>query len=174
MQNKSSCKGSLGVKGFTLIELLVVVLIIGILAAVALPQYKVAVEKARATEAITILKSIKEAEERYYLANGSYTAKFEELDIDIPGTVHADDNINLSSGWKIYINAVNYVHATNKTKTNTLLFFHEYTSDSGRGKRFCYAKQNDTLANQVCKSLGGLSPYNAPNCAIGACTIYTL
>ena len=69
---------------FTLIELLVVVLIIGILAAVALPQYQTAVEKARGTEALTLLRAILTAEQVYHMSTGQTTGNLADLDIDMP------------------------------------------------------------------------------------------
>ena len=81
--NKGSFRATLR-SGFTLIELLVVVLIIGILAAVALPQYQKAVEKSRATQALALLKPMAQAVESYYLANGEYPTSFADLDVDMP------------------------------------------------------------------------------------------
>lgn len=73
-------------KGFTLIELLVVVLIIGILAAIAVPQYEKAVERSRSAQALSLLKAVGQAFETHYLANGTYAHSFDELALDIPWT----------------------------------------------------------------------------------------
>ncbi len=72
-------------KGFTLIELLVVVLIIGILASIAIPQYFKVVEKARVAEAMSVISSIKSAEERYLARGGTYTGDLTQLDIMYQG-----------------------------------------------------------------------------------------
>ena len=75
-------------QAFTLIELLVVVLIIGILAEVALPQYQKAVEKSKATQALTMLKTVGQATQAHHMASGEWATSFDELALDIPWTGH--------------------------------------------------------------------------------------
>lgn len=71
-------------KGFSLLELLVVILIIGVLAAIALPQYKRAVWKSRAANLYTQITPIGSAIQRYYMVHGTWANEFNDLDIDIP------------------------------------------------------------------------------------------
>ena len=78
--------------GFTLIELLVVVLIIGILSAVALPQYQRAVQKTRLMNYYQMAQGIRRAQEMYYLANGKYTTKLKDLDVDYSQTCYFREN----------------------------------------------------------------------------------
>ena len=79
MKNKTSCKS-----GFTLIELLVVVLIIGILASIALPQYQKAVEKSKSAQALSVLNTYYKSYQTYYMATGAVPTRLDELDMEMP------------------------------------------------------------------------------------------
>ena len=70
-------------RAFTLIELLVVVLIIGILAAIALPQYQVAVAKTKTVQLFARMDALRKSAETYLLANGVWPNDVRDLDIDI-------------------------------------------------------------------------------------------
>ena len=91
-------------KAFTLIELLVVILIIGILAAIAVPQYQKAVAKAELAQIISAVKSLKRAQEVYFLSKGEYANSINLLDISIN-----DENTScqLTTGQYNYVQCYN-------------------------------------------------------------------
>jgi prepilin-type N-terminal cleavage/methylation domain-containing protein len=66
-------------KGFTLVELMVVIVIVGILAAVAIPKFMDASHKAKASEFPTMLTSIYTGEQAYNAENGSFAADLSTL-----------------------------------------------------------------------------------------------
>lgn len=74
-------------KGFTLLELLIVVIIIGILAGLAVPQFFRVAEKARSAEGVSVIGALRQAQLRYYSLHAVFTNAIAELDVDIPAAL---------------------------------------------------------------------------------------
>lgn len=129
-------------KGFTLIELLVVVLIIGILSAIALPQYKKAVARSRVTQGLVWMNAIVTAQKIYKLANGQYSSNLDDIGAGLPEghTCHmflsqeALCRIDVGGGKNVYIS---YVFLSDKLYCRTVA-------------------ERDGFGDEVCKTFGVL------------------
>ena len=142
--------------GFTLIELLVVVLIIGILASIALPQYKMAVAKSRYAALKPLVQALATAEEQYFMANNQYTDQMSELSLEIPGTPLPNSDAYRSYGRN------KYCSITIGSAVNQYLYCKDSSVGLSYGKKlvrnknyFCVAYSDSPyylIAKKICQN----------------------
>ncbi len=150
--------------GFTLIEMLVVVLIIGILAGIALPQYQMAVTKAKVASILPIMRRWYDALQEYKLQHGSYLTEDETWpDADTLG-------VNWPSDWECYNDEQTECHndywncfaneEMGKVYCNHdgifVILMYPPENEWGEeliGKRTCFVEVDE--GHKVCKALGG-------------------
>ncbi len=153
---------------FTLIELLVVVLIIGILAAVAVPQYQKAVVKSRAMESLTLLRAVVPAVREYILANGKFPSSFDDLSVVPSGELgtYAVEHDQVISGKSKIILVNGRLNAAFETESDLIPGFiyptEFYTGlvDLEPNHIYCYHMNGEEKKKQICASLGTMVKNN--------------
>lgn len=131
-------------KGFTLIELLVVVLIIGILAAIALPMYTKTVEKARAVNAIVWVRTASDSVQRYVMENGGFEdVSLDSLDIE-PASEIKGYTCGMSEGNFLYL------WCYKEFEGKEVFLGAVVSEDAARGQVYCSASPYSDEAKKYC------------------------
>ena len=145
-------------KGFTLVELLVVVLIIGILSAVAMPQYQKSVEKSRLSEVMMNLRTIREAYEFYQLENPGGTETFKEFaTVELAGGNWEEETTYSTKNFRydFFVDGVE-VYRNNDDYSLVLRKSGGYAACAGKPEgewcKGCYTHETDVGKN-ICSSL---------------------
>ena len=140
-------------RAFTLMELVIAVLIIGILAAVAVPMYKHAMIKSRFSTVMPVAKTIADAQESYYLRNGQYASEQAALDVTPPNVENT--TVALSGAEEDADENYAYVVASRSDVPGARYIQYQKNSPQFAENIHCEALTGDEEPNWLCKALGG-------------------